>query len=84
MINTSLSDDTFFKKGVLCSSRIFNLLRTNDISSPAFQPLARLTTVLKMAGGGFPGGAVVENLPANVGDTGSSPGLGRSHMPRSN
>ena len=33
---------------------------------------------------GFPGGAVVENLPANTGDTGSSPGLGRSHMPRSN
>ena len=32
---------------------------------------------------GFPGGAVVENLPANVGDTGSSPGLGRSHMLRS-
>ena len=34
--------------------------------------------------GGFPGGAVVENLPANAGDTGSSPSLGRSHMPRSN
>ena len=33
---------------------------------------------------GFPGGAVVENLPANAGETGSSPGLGRSHMPRSN
>ena len=33
---------------------------------------------------GFPGGAVVENPPANVGDTGSSPGPGRSHMPRSN
>ena len=32
---------------------------------------------------GFPGGAVVENLPANAGDTGSSPGLGRSHIPRS-
>ena len=32
---------------------------------------------------GFPGGAVVKNLPANAGDTGSSPGLGRSHMPRS-
>ena len=32
---------------------------------------------------GFPGGAVVEGLPANAGDTGSSPGLGRSHMPRS-
>ena len=25
---------------------------------------------------GFPGGAVAENLPANAGDTGSSPGLG--------
>ena len=34
--------------------------------------------------GGFPGGAVVESLPANAGDTGSSPGLGRSHMPWSN
>ena len=32
---------------------------------------------------GFPGGAVVESLPANAGDTGSSPGLGRSHMLRS-
>ena len=29
----------------------------------------------------FPGGAVVENLPANAGDTGSSPGPGRSHKP---
>ena len=33
---------------------------------------------------GFPGGAVVGSLPANAGDAGSSPGLGRSHMPRSN
>ena len=41
-------------------------------------------TILKTDLGGFPGGAVVENLPANAGDTGSSPGLGRSHMPRSN
>ena len=32
----------------------------------------------------FPGGAVVKNLPANAGDMGSSPGLGRSHMPWSN
>ena len=36
----------------------------------------------KKANQGFPGGAEVENLPANAGDTGSSPGLGRSHMPR--
>ena len=28
----------------------------------------------------FPGGTLVENLPANVGDTGSIPGPGRFHM----
>ena len=32
----------------------------------------------------FPGGAVVKNLLANAGDTGSIPGPGRSHMPQSN
>ena len=32
----------------------------------------------------FPGGAVDKNPPANAGDTGSSPGPGRSHMPQSN
>ena len=32
----------------------------------------------------FPGGTVVKNPPANAGDTGSSPGLGRCHMARSN
>ena len=31
----------------------------------------------------FPGGTVVKNPPANVGDTGSSPGPGRFHMPQS-
>ena len=30
----------------------------------------------------FPGGAVVKNLPANAGDMGLIPGLGRFHMPR--
>ena len=41
------------------------------------------TLLLKILFAGFPGGAVVENPPANAGDTGSSPGLGRSHMPQS-
>ena len=35
---------------------------------------------IKVATLDFPGGAVVKNLPANAGDTGSSPGPGRSHM----
>ena len=30
------------------------------------------------------GSSVVRNLPANAGDTGSIPDLGRSHMPYSN
>ena len=41
-------------------------------------------SLIKTIQEGFPGGAVVENLPANAGDTGSSSGVGRSHMPRSN
>ena len=31
-----------------------------------------------------PGGAAVKNPPADAGDTGSSPGPERSHMPQSN
>ena len=38
----------------------------------------------KIESEGFPGGAVVKNPPANAGDTSSSPGLGRFHMPWSN
>ena len=41
-------------------------------------------TKIKLPYEGFPGGTVVKNLPANAGDMGSSPGLGRSHMPQSN
>ena len=33
---------------------------------------------------GFPGGLVVKNTPASVGNTGSTPGVGSSHMPGSN
>ena len=34
--------------------------------------------------GTSPDGAVVKNPPASAGETGSSPGPGRSYMPRSN
>ena len=34
--------------------------------------------------GGFSGGSVPKNLPANAGNTSSIPGPGRSHMPWSN
>ena len=39
---------------------------------------------LKVNFGGSPGGPVVKNLPCIAKDTGSIPGPGRSHMPRSN
>ena len=39
---------------------------------------------IKKITGGFPGGTVVKDPPANAADTGLSPGPGRSHMPRSN
>ena len=42
------------------------------------------SSVKKIHAWSFPGGAVVKNPPANAGDTGSSPGPGRSHMPRNN
>ena len=41
------------------------------------------TSSYKISKSGFPRSAVVENLPANAGHTGSSPGLGGSHMPQS-
>ena len=42
------------------------------------------TSIKNQKQGGFPGGAVVKNPPANAEDTGSSPGPGRSYMPQSN
>ena len=34
--------------------------------------------------GGFPGGSVAKNSPANTGDLGLIPDLGRTHTPQSN
>ena len=48
------------------------------------QGFAANISVQKEIQGGFPGGAVVKNPPANAGDTGSSPGPRSSHMPWSN
>ena len=40
------------------------------------------TAIKSVAVNYFPRGAVDRNPPANVGDTGSIPGLGRFHMQR--
>ena len=50
-----------------------SLIKLHDME---LKNINHLTTV-KNERRGFPGGTVVENLPANAGDTGSSPGLGK-------
>ena len=40
----------------------------------------RVKGKVKSRDGDFPGGPAVKNPPANAGDRGSIPGLGRSHM----
>ena len=54
------------------------------VMSKYYHSINENVTNKKFSLSGFPGGAVVQNPPANAGDTGSSPGPGRSHMPRSN
>ena len=54
-----------------------------DPALPLLSIYPEKTIIQKESCWGFPGGAVVKSLPANAGDTGSSPGLGRSHMPQS-
>ena len=64
---------------IVYNSNFFRLL-----SSPSSRKSHSLCPVKNSWTWGFLGGAVVKNPPANAGDTGSSPGPGRSHMPRSN
>ena len=54
--------------------------------SPGYHPLCRQQDGEReeAKGGDFPGGTVVKKPPVNAGDTGSSSGPGRSHMPQSN
>ena len=52
------------------------------VNSPVIILALRLEKISHL--GVVPGGAAVKNPPANAGDTGSSPGPGRSHMLRNN
>ena len=64
--------------------QINNMRNKEGTSTDATENKGGTVSILFKNKSGFSVGAVVENLPANAGDTGSSPGLGRSHMPRSN
>ena len=89
-----IKDDTNRWRDIPCSwiGRI-NTVKVTILSKAVYRFIAipiKLTMAFftdleqKITQLGFPDGTVVENLPANAGDTGSSPCLGRSHMPRSN
>ena len=67
---------------LLCMKTIGSTLKNKHILIPS--PKVKVTHSKKHSDGDFPGGAVVKNPPAIAGDTGSSPGPGRSHMPQSN
>ena len=66
----------------------FSLLEYSVSYHQCFSSILALTMLLsyprKIFSWDFPGGAVVKNPPAYAGDTGSSPGPGRSQMPQSN
>ena len=47
-------------------------------------PAASCRALKEVALEGFPSGLVVQNLPANAGDTGLIPALGRSYGPQNN
>ena len=61
----------------MCSSDLKFGIKYTNLKTPE-------GLITELITGDFPGGAVVKNPPANVGDMGSSPGPGRSHMLRSN
>ena len=57
-------------------------LQNNKNTSKKMETNTYLSIMTSNVNGlGFPGGTVVKNPPANAGDMGLSPGLGRSHMP---
>ena len=81
------------KKLAIYTERTNNLIAKfpSHCDQPVFRPnmkgkegWRKLSRASKGDLGDFPGGAVVKNPPGNAGDTGSSPGPGRSHMPWSN
>ena len=56
---------------------------TGSRNAKDFHPFIE-SEVFKVGKEGFPGGPVIKNPPANAGDTGLIPDLGRSHLPQSN
>ena len=65
-------------------SRIYLAWPCHVPVSRALGALSSAALIEEGSSRGFPGGSVVENLPANAGDRGSVPGLGRSRTLQGN
>ena len=74
-----------FRSRYFCFWFLFSPIYVQLIQHHLFPPLFNCfhTFCQKSIGQGFPGGSVIQNLPANAGDKGSIPDLGRSHIPHS-
>lgn len=81
------------KKKILILESKQSIISIVNLRKPAsmyicliFLMCCRSSQILKLRQtfGGIPGGSVVGNLLANIGDTGLIPNPGRSHMLRSN
>ena len=59
---------------------VATLLPRDIMAAETFLEVKETSDLTVEKGGDFPGGEVDKNLPANAGDTGSIPGLERSHM----
>ena len=68
----------------MCISRAGGFRSPSSIYSTAYRLFGVKKNSLKGKNAGFPGGSVVENPPANAGDTGSLSDTRRAYMPRSN
>ena len=67
-----------------CSQKMLQNFRMQEGWKRGMEKIYISQILIKRKLEGFPGGAVVESPLADAGDAGSSRGLGRSHMPRSN
>ena len=77
---TGFPDIHTWRKCMSSKSLYVNLTYKRKVTDNHYKCTFKIQNIIR----GFPGGAVVRNLPANAGDTGPSPGPGGSHMLRSN
>ena len=75
---------SFKKLSILKKQKQEIIENTEKFQLTQIQIQSKHLGLTQKTGKGFPGDAVVKNLPANAGATGSSPGPGRSHMLWSN